>query len=55
MVVFWVCFRCPFLPPMSDGRLRAVKVPQGTIYGLDVDPTNKYIVTAGQVTTPAVA
>ncbi|CAM9266437.1 unnamed protein product [Ectocarpus sp. 12 AP-2014] len=29
-------------------RLRAVKVPQGTIYGLDVDPTNKYIVTAGQ-------
>ncbi|CAM9937562.1 unnamed protein product [Ectocarpus sp. 6 AP-2014] len=29
-------------------RLRAVKVPQGTIYGLDVDPTNKYIITAGQ-------
>ncbi|CAB1119878.1 unnamed protein product [Ectocarpus sp. CCAP 1310/34] len=29
-------------------RLRAVKVTQGTIYGLDVDPTNKYIVTAGQ-------
>ncbi|CAN0050576.1 unnamed protein product, partial [Scytosiphon promiscuus] len=29
-------------------RLRAVSVPQGTIFGLDVDPTNKYIVTAGQ-------
>lgn len=39
---------------MLDRRLRAVKVPQGTIYGLDVDPTNKYIVTAGQVTTPDV-
>lgn len=33
-------------------RLRAVNVPQGTIYGLDVDPTNNYIVTAGQVSPP---
>jgi len=42
------------LPPMLSHRLRAVGVPQGTIYGLDVDPTNNYIVTAGQVTHPIV-
>lgn len=30
-------------------RYKAVSVPQGTIFGLDVDPTNKYMVTAGQV------
>ena len=30
-------------------RYKSVSVPQGTIYGLDVDPTNKYMVTVGQV------
>lgn len=32
-------------------RFKSVSVPQGTIFGLDVDPTNKYMVTAGQVST----
>ncbi|CAM9720676.1 unnamed protein product, partial [Laminaria digitata] len=29
-------------------RYKSVSVSQGTIYGLDVDPTNKYMVTVGQ-------
>jgi WD40 repeat protein len=29
-------------------RFKSISVPQGTIYGMDVDPTNKYMVTAGQ-------
>ncbi|CAM9820841.1 unnamed protein product [Chrysoparadoxa australica] len=33
---------------LSVSRYKSVGVPQGTIYGLDVDPTNKYLLTAGQ-------
>ncbi len=29
-------------------KLRTISVPQGTIYGLDVDPTSKYLVSTGQ-------
>lgn len=30
-------------------RLKAVSVPSGTVYDIDVDPTNKYMITSGQV------
>lgn len=42
-------FPVPIACLRSVSRLKAVTVPQGTIYDLDVDPTNKYIITGGQV------
>ncbi len=29
-------------------KLKTIPVPQGTIYGLDVDPTSKYLISTGQ-------
>jgi hypothetical protein len=30
-------------------RVKSVAVPSGTVYDIDVDPTNKYMITSGQV------